>query len=126
MWSYTGSSPKERMVMKTFLLKDEFQKNFGTILVFAVILILLGDLFRSKREAVEATESPVVIFQEEEVIPSLVGQSIDSVGEEINMILIHSDDSNEWGKVLVDDGVGNIAVGFNRREDLAVETEVLP
>ncbi len=111
--------------MKTFLLNDEFQNTFAAILVAAVILMFLSDIFRDSKETVEAVESPVVIFQEEQVNPSLVGRSIDSIGEEKNMILIHSDHPDEWGKILVDDGVGNVGVGFNRREGL-VETEVLP
>ena len=113
--------------MKTFLLNDEFQKNFAFALVSAIILIFLADSFRGDRESVETSESsyaPVVFFQED-VTTSLVGQSIDGVEEGKNTILmIHSDNPEEWGKILADDGHGNVAIGFNRLED--VTAEVLP
>ena len=112
--------------MKTFLLNDEFQKTSAAILVAAVILMFLSDIFRDSKETVEAVESPVVLFQEEQASPSLVGKSIDIVGEGKNIILIHSDNPDEWGKVLEDDGLGNIAVGLNRSESVAVETEIVP
>ena len=112
--------------MRTFLLEEEFQKSFAAILVIAVIIMFLSDIFRGSKETVEAVESPVVFFQEEKMTPSLVGQSIDGVEEGKNIILIHSDNPEEWGQVLADDGLGNIAVGFNRSESVAVETEILP